>query len=45
MIRADESERPSEVLSEALITHRGRTIRPKTLGQKRYLDAIRARTP
>ena len=44
MIRADEGERPSEVLSEALITHRGRTIRPKTLGQKRYLDAIKANT-
>ncbi|MFA9446965.1 PhoH family protein [Egicoccus sp. AB-alg6-2] len=44
MIRADEGERPSDVLSEALITHRGRTIRPKTLGQKRYLDAIKAST-
>ncbi|MEX1177263.1 MAG: PhoH family protein [Nitriliruptor sp.] len=44
MIRADEEERPSEVLSEALITHRGRTIRPKTLGQKRYLDALRENT-
>jgi phosphate starvation-inducible protein PhoH and related proteins len=44
MIRADEGERPSDVLSEALITHRGRTIRPKTLGQKRYLDAIKANT-
>ncbi|MFA9432790.1 PhoH family protein [Egicoccus sp. AB-alg2] len=44
MIRADEDERPSDVLSEALITHRGRTIRPKTLGQKRYLDAIKANT-
>ncbi|WP_368070633.1 PhoH family protein [Nitriliruptor sp.] len=44
MIRADEAERPSEILSEALITHRGRTIRPKTLGQKRYLDALRENT-
>jgi phosphate starvation-inducible protein PhoH and related proteins len=44
MIRADEAESPSEVLSEALITHRGRTIRPKTLGQKRYLDALRENT-
>ncbi len=44
MIRADEEERPSDVLSEELITHRGRTIRPKTLGQKRYLDAIRRNT-
>jgi len=44
MIRDDADERPSEVLSETLITHRGRTIRAKTLGQKRYLDAIRANT-
>jgi phosphate starvation-inducible protein PhoH and related proteins len=44
MIQADGDERPSDVLSEALITHRGRTIRPKTLGQKRYLDAIRGHT-
>ncbi|MFO7776746.1 MAG: PhoH family protein [Nitriliruptoraceae bacterium] len=44
MIRDDASERPSEVLSETLITHRGRTIRAKTLGQKRYLDAIRSNT-
>ncbi len=44
MIRADRDERPSEVLSEALITHRGRTIRPRTLGQKRYLDALKDNT-
>jgi hypothetical protein len=44
MLRSDGDDRPSEVLSEALITHRGRTIRPKTLGQKRYLDAIKANT-
>ena len=44
MIRADETERPSDVFSEELITHRGRTIRPKTLGQKHYLDAIRKNT-
>jgi phosphate starvation-inducible PhoH-like protein len=44
MISADEGERPSDVLSESIVTHRGRTIRPKTLGQKRYLDAVRANT-
>lgn len=44
MIRDDVDERPSDVLSTALITHRGRTIRAKTLGQKRYLDAIRHST-
>jgi phosphate starvation-inducible PhoH-like protein len=39
MVRADE--RPSEVLSqEVLRSTRGRSIRPKTSGQKRYVDAI-----
>ena len=38
-------ERPSEVLtSEVLRSARGRTIRPKTSGQKRYTDAIAANT-
>jgi phosphate starvation-inducible PhoH-like protein len=44
MVKDDIDERPSQVLSEALLTHRGRTIRPKTLGQKKYLDAIRNNT-
>ena len=44
MVRDAGPERPSQVLSEALLTHRGRTIRPKSLGQKRYLDAIRDNT-
>ncbi len=40
MVNADES--PSEVLtSEVLTSSRGRTIRPKSSGQKRYVDAIR----
>ena len=39
MIRADE--RPSEVLTaEVLRSARGRSVRPKTSGQKRYTDAI-----
>jgi len=39
MLRADE--RPSEVLtSEVMHAARGRTVRPKTAGQKRYTDAI-----
>ncbi len=44
MVRDESPERASQVLSEALLTHRGRTIRPKTLGQKHYLDAIRNNT-
>ena len=40
MLRAGGSERPAEVLSLDIISRRGRTIRPKTLNQKRYVDAI-----
>jgi phosphate starvation-inducible PhoH-like protein len=39
MVKADE--RPSEVLTaEVLRSSRGRSVRPKTAGQKRYVDAI-----
>jgi phosphate starvation-inducible PhoH-like protein len=44
MVRDKGPERASAVLSEALLSHRGRTIRAKSLGQKRYLDMIRANT-
>src|SRR2546430_4156918 len=43
MIKED-SIRPSEVLGDVLLTTRGRTIAPKTLGQKQYVDAIRGNT-
>jgi phosphate starvation-inducible protein PhoH and related proteins len=40
MVRA--AERPSRVLTdEVLRGAKGRTIRPKTTGQKRYVDAVR----
>ncbi len=40
MVRADE--RPSRILTDrVLTTQRGKAVRPKTAGQKRYLDAIR----
>ncbi|MFT4123723.1 MAG: PhoH family protein [Microbacteriaceae bacterium] len=35
---------PAELLSQAILTSRGRSIRPKTLGQKAYVDAIDANT-
>ena len=39
MVKADE--KPSDVLTaEVLRSSRGRTVRPKTSGQKRYVDAI-----
>ncbi len=39
MLRSDE-ERPADVLTLNVLSNRGRTIRPKTLQQKRYVDAI-----
>jgi phosphate starvation-inducible protein PhoH and related proteins len=39
-----DGESPAEVLSLNILSRRGRTIRPKTLGQKRYVDAIDAHT-
>jgi phosphate starvation-inducible PhoH-like protein len=45
MMKSDEPERPSEVLSDTVVvTHTGKPIRPKTVGQKGYVDAIRKST-
>ncbi|MFF7729897.1 PhoH family protein [Streptomyces sp. NPDC008001] len=35
-----EAETPAAVLTQNILSSRGRTIRPKTLNQKRYVDAI-----
>ncbi|MBX9395212.1 PhoH family protein [Streptomyces sp. TRM72054] len=45
MLRATETgegpqETPAQVLTQNILSSRGRTIRPKTLNQKRYVDAI-----
>ena len=40
MLRARTAERPADVLTLNILSSRGRTIRPKTLNQKRYVDAI-----
>jgi phosphate starvation-inducible PhoH-like protein len=40
MLEQNTSERPAEVLTLNILSRRGRTIRPKTLGQKHYVDAI-----
>ncbi|MBE1492849.1 phosphate starvation-inducible PhoH-like protein [Plantactinospora soyae] len=44
MIEQGTTERPAEVLTLNILSRRGRTIRPKTLGQKRYVDAIDGKT-
>jgi phosphate starvation-inducible PhoH-like protein len=40
MLRRKSGIRPADVLSLGILSARGRTIRPKTLNQKRYVDAI-----
>jgi phosphate starvation-inducible PhoH-like protein len=40
MLSSTSTERPVEVLTHNILSSRGRTIRPKTLNQKRYVDAI-----
>ncbi len=44
MSAAGPDVRPAEVLTHNILSSRGRTIRPKTLNQKRYVDAIDAHT-
>jgi phosphate starvation-inducible PhoH-like protein len=44
MMTSGSTERPAEVLSLNILSRRGRTIRPKTLNQKRYVDAIDVHT-
>ena len=40
MLRAEQGVRPADVLTQGILSSRGRTIRPKTLNQKQYVDAI-----
>jgi phosphate starvation-inducible PhoH-like protein len=40
ILTEDTGERPAEVLSLNILSRRGKNIRPKTLNQKRYVDAI-----
>ena len=44
MLTGTVEESPAEVLTLDILSRRGKTIRPKTLNQKRYVDAIDAHT-
>ena len=44
MLRGSSQQRPADVLTANIVSNRGRTVRPKTLGQKEYVDAIDANT-
>ena len=43
ILKRDEG-RPADVLGDVVISSRGTSIAPKTVGQKRYVDAIRRST-
>ncbi|GAB3673731.1 PhoH family protein [Angustibacter aerolatus] len=40
MLRQQTTEHPADVLTMNILSNRGKKIRPKTLNQKRYVDAI-----
>ncbi|WP_115280420.1 PhoH family protein [Mycolicibacterium tokaiense] len=40
MVTGSDDASPAEVLTLDILSRRGKTIRPKTLNQKRYVDAI-----
>lgn len=44
MLVGTGNESPAEVLTLDILLRRGKTVRPKTLNQKRYVDAIDANT-
>lgn len=44
LIRGEETISPKALVGETILVHRAKSIRPKTPGQKRYIDAIRDNT-
>jgi len=44
MLEHEPVDHPAEVMSLNIVSNRGRTIRPKTANQKRYVDAIEYHT-
>jgi phosphate starvation-inducible PhoH-like protein len=44
LLRSQSLQNPVDVLTHDILSSRGRTIRPKTLNQKNYVDAIDANT-
>ena len=43
LVKSEEMS-PEALRKDILLTHRGKAIRPKTAGQKRFVDAIRSNT-
>ena len=40
ILENDRGASPAELLSQSILTSRGKSVRPKTMGQKQYVDAI-----
>ena len=44
MMKDEGGVRPTQVLTDAVLTSRGKQVSPQTAGQKRYVDALRRST-
>lgn len=44
MVKSGKEIKPTEVFRDAVLTARGKIIRPKTVGQKRYVEMMRKST-
>lgn len=44
MVRGEEELTPTKVFGDVILMHRGKAIRPKTAGQKKYIDTVRSET-
>ncbi len=44
LVRGREAVSPNTLVQDVILVYRGKTIRPKTPGQKLYIDAIRSNT-
>lgn len=44
LVHGEEELTPTKVFSDIILVHRGKAIGPRTLGQKKYVDAIRGNT-
>jgi len=44
MMKEDTGVKPTEILTDAILTARGKHVAPQTVGQKAYVDALRRST-
>ena len=44
MMKDDSGVKPTEILTDAILTSRGKRVAPQTVGQKAYVDALRRST-